>query len=188
MTEVFAYTDGACSGNPGPGGWGVLLVATDRDRVVRERELSGGEARTTNNRMELLAAIHALEALKRPSRLTLVTDSAYVKNGITAWIPAWKVNGWRTSERKPVKNVDLWQRLDAAQSVHDVQWAWVKGHAGHPENERADELARQGMAPFKKRKSGKGLSPSTETEVRHRDAATRPEPGKAKARRARRAS
>ncbi len=188
MTEVFAYTDGACSGNPGPGGWGVLLVATDRDRVVRERELSGGEARTTNNRMELLAAIHALEALKRPSRLTLVTDSAYVKNGITAWIPAWKVNGWRTSERKPVKNVDLWQRLDAAQSVHDVQWAWVKGHAGHPENERADELARQGMAPFKKRKSGKGSSSSTESEVRHRSAATRPEPGKAKARRARRAS
>ncbi len=188
MTEVFAYTDGACSGNPGPGGWGVLLVAKDRDRVVRERELSGGEARTTNNRMELLAAIHALEALKRPSRLTLVTDSAYVKNGITAWIPAWKVNGWRTSERKPVKNVDLWQRLDAAQSVHDVQWAWVKGHAGHPENERADELARQGMAPFKKRKSGKGSSSSTESEVRHRSAATRPEPGKAKARRARRAS
>ena len=188
MTEVFAYTDGACSGNPGPGGWGVLLVAKDRGRVVRERELSGGEARTTNNRMELLAAIHALETLKRPSRLTLVTDSAYVKNGITAWMPAWKANGWRTAARKPVKNVDLWQRLDAARSVHDVQWAWVKGHAGHPENERADELARQGMAPFKKRDSGKGSRSCAGADARRRNAETRPERGKAKARRSRRAN
>lgn len=188
MTEVFAYTDGACSGNPGPGGWGALLVAKDRGRVVRERELSGGEARTTNNRMELLAAIHALEALKRPSRLTLVTDSAYVKNGITVWMPAWKANGWRTAARKPVKNVDLWQRLDAAQVVHDVQWAWVRGHAGHPENERADELARKGMASFKKRASGQGPSPRNGTEAHLRDAATRPDRGKAKARRSRRAS
>lgn len=187
MTEVLAYTDGACSGNPGPGGWGVLLVAKERDRVVRERELAGGAARTTNNRMELLAAIHALEALKRPSRITLVTDSAYVKNGITAWMPAWKAKGWQTSARKPVKNVDLWQRLDMARSEHDVQWAWVKGHAGHPENERADALARQGMAPFKKRKSGQGSPSRAGPDAEHRDAPTRPEHGKAKARRARRA-
>ena len=187
MTEVFAYTDGACSGNPGPGGWGVLLVARERDRVLRERELSGGEALTTNNRMELLAAIHALETLKHPSRITLVTDSAYVKNGITAWIPGWKANGWQTSARKPVKNVDLWQRLDAARDLHDVQWKWVKGHAGHPENERADELARQGMAPYVRQGSGAESRSRKGPETRRRDAATRPEPGKARARRTRRA-
>ncbi|MXY33392.1 MAG: ribonuclease HI [Boseongicola sp. SB0664_bin_43] len=187
MTQILAYTDGACSGNPGPGGWGVLLVAKERDRVVRERELFGGEALTTNNRMELLAAIHALEALRRPSRLTLVTDSAYVKNGITSWMPAWKARGWQTSARKPVRNVDLWQRLDAAQSVHDVQWAWVKGHAGHPENERADALARNGMGPFKKRNSGQGSASRAVPEASHCDAATRPERGKARARRTRRA-
>ena len=156
VTELFAYTDGACSGNPGPGGWGVLLVARDGDRVVKERELSGGEAETTNNRMELLAAIHALEALERPARLTIVTDSVYVRNGILDWLAGWKRNGWRTAAKKPVKNEDLWRRLDDAHARHEVTWEWVKGHAGHPENERADELARAGMAPFKpgKRRAG----------------------------------
>ena len=149
MADLTAFTDGACSGNPGPGGWGVLLRATDGDTVLRERELKGGEAETTNNRMELLAAIHALEALARPSVITIVTDSAYVKNGVTGWIHGWKRNGWRTAAKKPVKNVELWQRLDAAQTRHDVTWKWVKGHAGHAENERADALARAGMAPFK---------------------------------------
>ena len=149
MPDLYAYTDGACSGNPGPGGWGVLLQAKDGDTVVKERTLSGGEANTTNNRMELLAAITALETLERASSLTIVTDSAYVKNGVTGWIHGWKRNGWKTSAKKPVKNAELWQRLDAAQARHDVTWEWVKGHAGHPENERADELARQGMAPFK---------------------------------------
>ena len=149
MPQLYAYTDGACSGNPGPGGWGVLMIARDGDAVLKERELQGGEADTTNNRMELMAAISALEALSRPSDLIIVTDSAYVKNGVTGWIHAWKRNGWRTADRKPVKNVELWQRLDEAQRRHDVTWAWIKGHAGHPENERADELARQGMAPFK---------------------------------------
>ncbi|MEL6168348.1 MAG: ribonuclease HI [Pseudomonadota bacterium] len=149
MAELFAYTDGACSGNPGPGGWGALLVARDGDDVLRERELKGGEAETTNNRMELLAAIAALETLDRPSTLTVVTDSAYVKNGITSWLRGWKANGWRTSQKKPVKNEDLWRRLDAAAARHQVTWDWVKGHAGHPENERADALARAGMAPYK---------------------------------------
>ena len=149
MADLFAYTDGACSGNPGPGGWGALLVAREGERVVRERELKGGEGLTTNNRMELMAAIHALEALERPSALTVVTDSAYVKGGITQWLHAWKRSGWRTATRKPVKNEDLWRRLDEAQARHDVTWTWVKGHAGHPENERADALARAGMAPFK---------------------------------------
>lgn len=149
MPEVFAWTDGACSGNPGPGGWGALLRALNGDAVLKERTLSGGEAATTNNRMELMAAIMALEALTRPSHVTLTTDSAYVKNGVTTWIHGWKKNGWRTADRKPVKNVDLWQRLDTAQARHQVTWHWIKGHAGHAENERADELARAGMAPFK---------------------------------------
>jgi len=149
MTMYFAFTDGACSGNPGPGGWGALLQAKDGDTVVKERPLSGGEALTTNNRMELLAAINALEALARETEITIVTDSTYVKNGVTSWIHGWKRNGWKTSAKKPVKNDDLWKRLDEAQASHDVTWAWVKGHAGHPENERADELAREGMAPFK---------------------------------------
>jgi len=126
-----------------------LLRATDGDTVVKERELSGGEADTTNNRMELLAAINALEALARGSEITVVTDSAYVKNGVTTWIHGWKRNGWKTSNKKPVKNVELWQRLDEARARHQVIWKWVKGHAGHPENERADELARAGMEPFK---------------------------------------
>ncbi|WP_238366801.1 ribonuclease HI [Mesobacterium pallidum] len=149
MPDLFAYTDGACSGNPGPGGWGVLLRAMDGEDIVKERELQGGEAATTNNRMELMAAISALESLARPSSITVVTDSAYVKNGVTGWIHGWKRNGWKTAAKKPVKNVELWQRLDEAAKRHDVTWKWVKGHAGHPENERADELARAGMAPFK---------------------------------------
>lgn len=149
MPDLFAYTDGACSGNPGPGGWGVLLLARDGETVVRERTLNGGEAETTNNRMELMAAINALETLTQASRITVVTDSAYVKNGVTSWIHGWKRNGWKTAAKKPVKNVELWQRLDDAAARHDVSWQWVKGHAGHPENERADELAREGMAPFK---------------------------------------
>jgi ribonuclease HI len=149
VTRLLAFTDGACSGNPGPGGWGALLQAKDGARVVKERELSGGEATTTNNRMELLAAISALESLTRPSSITIVTDSAYVKNGVTSWLHGWKRNGWRTAARKPVKNEDLWRRLDAAQARHDVTWEWVKGHAGHPENERADALARAGMARFR---------------------------------------
>jgi ribonuclease HI len=149
MPDLHAYTDGACSGNPGPGGWGVLLRATQGDDILKEKELSGGEPNTTNNQMELMAAISALESLTRPSQITIVTDSTYVKNGVTQWIHGWKRNGWKTAAKKPVKNADLWQRLDAAQSRHSVTWEWVKGHAGHPENERADELARAGMAPFK---------------------------------------
>jgi len=149
MVDLIAHTDGACSGNPGPGGWGVLLEAKRDGAVLKTRELKGGEAQTTNNRMELLAAIMALETLERPSSITIVTDSAYVKNGVTSWIHGWKRNGWKTASKKPVKNVDLWERLDAAQSRHDVHWNWIKGHAGHDETERADELAREGMAPFK---------------------------------------
>ncbi|MFE3836660.1 ribonuclease HI [Pseudogemmobacter sonorensis] len=154
MAELFAYTDGACSGNPGPGGWGALLIAREGDKVLKERELCGGEPDTTNNRMELLGAIHALESLTRASEITVVTDSAYVKNGVTGWIHGWKRNGWKTADRKPVKNVELWQRLDAAQARHRVVWKWIKGHAGHAENERADALARAGMAPFKAEKAG----------------------------------
>ncbi len=150
MAELHAYTDGACSGNPGPGGWGVVLRASDNGKVLKTRDLKGGEADTTNNRMELLAAINALEALDRASEITVITDSTYVKNGITTWLHGWKRNGWRTAAKKPVKNADLWQRLDEAQARHEVTWEWVKGHAGHPENERADELAREGMAPFKR--------------------------------------
>ncbi|SFR32013.1 ribonuclease HI [Litoreibacter janthinus] len=148
MAELFAYTDGACSGNPGPGGWGAILIARDGEAVVKERELKGGEANTTNNRMEMLAAINALEALARSSKLTIVTDSAYVKDGITKWIHGWKAKGWKKKGGE-IKNLDLWKRLDEAQARHDVKWEWVKGHAGHPENERADELARAGMAPYK---------------------------------------
>lgn len=135
------FTDGACSGNPGPGGWGVLMRWRDH-----EKELFGGEAQTTNNRMELMAAIQGIEAVTRPARLRLVTDSTYVKDGITKWIHGWKRNGWKTAAKKPVKNEDLWRRLDAALATHDVVWQWVKGHAGHAGNERADELARRGIA------------------------------------------
>ncbi len=149
MPELFAYTDGACSGNPGPGGWGVLMLARDGDQVVKQRSLSGGAADTTNNRMELMAAISALEALTRPTALTIVTDSVYVRNGITEWMFAWKKRGWRTADGSAVKNEDLWRRLDSAGQGHQVDWRWIKGHAGHAENERADQLARAGMAPFK---------------------------------------
>ena len=152
MADYHAFTDGACSGNPGPGGWGVLLQAREGARVLKERELSGGEAMTTNNRMELLAAISALEVLGKPVAITVTTDSAYVKNGVTQWIHSWKKKGWRTADGSPVKNVDLWQRLEAAAARHQVTWAWIKGHAGHEENERADALARAGMAPFKGQK------------------------------------
>ncbi|MFB9250245.1 ribonuclease HI [Sphaerisporangium melleum] len=137
---VDIYTDGACSGNPGPGGWGAVL----RYGEV-EKEIYGGEPGTTNNRMELMAAIMALESLTRPVTVRLHTDSTYVRNGITQWLRSWKRNGWQTAARQPVKNMDLWQRLDAATACHTVEWLWVKGHAGHPENERADALARRGV-------------------------------------------
>ena len=138
--HVTIYTDGACSGNPGPGGWGAILTLGDH-----EKELMGGEAHTTNNRMELMAAISALEALKRPCVVDIHTDSQYLRNGIMTWIHGWKRNGWRTADKSPVKNVDLWKRLDAALAQHTVHWHWVKGHAGHAMNERADELAREGL-------------------------------------------
>ena len=144
LPKVLIYSDGACSGNPGPGGWGAVLMSG-----THRKEISGGEALTTNNRMELLAAISALEALKKRSNVELWTDSAYVRNGITGWIHSWKKNGWRTADRKPVKNAELWQELDRLREKHQVTWHWLKGHAGHPENERADELARIAMAPFK---------------------------------------
>ncbi|MES1989739.1 MAG: ribonuclease HI [Pseudomonadota bacterium] len=142
---VEIYTDGACSGNPGPGGWGALLTYKGT-----EKEIYDGEVLTTNNRMELFAAIAALETLKRPTKVKLHTDSTYLRDGITKWIHNWKRNGWRTADKKPVKNADLWQRLETAIETHDVSWHWVKGHAGHDGNERADELARRGMAPFLK--------------------------------------
>lgn len=142
--KVVIHTDGACSGNPGPGGWGAIL-----DYNGTRKELSGGEALTTNNRMELMAAIQSLEALKRPCKVELHVDSAYVKDGITKWIHGWKQRSWMTADKKPVKNVELWQRLDNALKPHQISWHWVKGHAGHADNERADELARSGMAPFK---------------------------------------
>ncbi|MBO6719015.1 MAG: ribonuclease HI [Rhizobiaceae bacterium] len=144
MKTVEIFTDGACSGNPGPGGWGAILRYNGT-----VRELKGGEAETTNNRMELKAAIRALEALKEPCRVELYTDSSYVKDGISGWIHGWKRNGWKTAAKKPVKNAELWQELEAQTARHDVHWHWVKGHAGHPENERADELAREGMADYK---------------------------------------
>ena len=149
MLELKAFTDGACSGNPGPGGWGVVLQAINAGEIVQERELSGGAGETTNNQMELMAAISALETLDRASTITVITDSSYVKDGVSTWIHGWKRNGWKTAAKKPVKNVELWQRLDAAQARHKVTWEWVKGHAGHPENERADALARAGMDPYK---------------------------------------
>ena len=149
MPKLYAYTDGACSGNPGPGGWGVLLLAKQDDNIIKTRSLSGGAAETTNNQMELTAAIMALEALDKPSKITIVTDSSYVKDGITKWIFGWKKNGWKTSAKKAVKNEELWKRLEKATKQHDVNWEWIKGHDGHIENEQADELARNGMEPFK---------------------------------------
>jgi ribonuclease HI len=146
MSRVVIHTDGACSGNPGPGGWGAIL--RDGDKIT---EMKGGEPATTNNRMELLAAISALEALPDGTPAELHTDSQYLRDGITQWMKNWKKNGWRTSDKKPVKNVDLWQRLEAAAERHQLAWHWVRGHVGHDENERADELAREGMQPFLKR-------------------------------------
>ena len=143
--RIQIWTDGACSGNPGPGGWGALLVSGDH-----EKTLCGGDANTTNNRMEMLAAIRALEALKKPSTVDLHTDSSYLRNGITTWLKNWKKRGWKTADKKPVKNVELWQELEEVMARHKVHWHWVKGHAGNEGNERADELAREGMAPFKK--------------------------------------
>ena len=145
MKTVEVFTDGACSGNPGPGGWGAILRFNGK-----VRELSGGEASTTNNRMELMAAIEALNALKEPCHVMMHTDSKYVMDGISGWIHGWKRNGWKTADKKPVKNADLWERLEAARAKHEVTWHWVKGHAGYDMNERADALARAGMAPFKK--------------------------------------
>ena len=144
---IIVYTDGACAKNPGPGGWGAILISGGH-----RKEISGGEPATTNNRMELMAAISALEALKRPSRVDIHTDSEYVQKGISSWIDSWKRRGWRTATGSPVKNVELWQRLEAAQLPHEVRWHWVRGHAGHVENERADELAREGMQPFLKKR------------------------------------
>ena len=140
MKQVRAFTDGACSGNPGPGGWGAVLQFGDHERV-----LHGGAADTTNNRMELTAAIEALRALRESCRVSLTTDSTYVKDGITQWLANWKRNGWKTAAKKPVKNQDLWQALDHESSRHEIDWCWVKGHSGHPENERADRLANLGM-------------------------------------------
>jgi len=140
LTRVEIYTDGACRGNPGPGGWGAILRSG-----AREREIYGGEPATTNNRMELTAAIRALEALKRRCGIAFYTDSQYVRQGITEWLAQWKRRGWRTSDRKPVKNQDLWQRLDELAAIHDIEWHWVRGHTGHPENERADLLANRGI-------------------------------------------
>lgn len=148
--RVVIYTDGACSGNPGPGGWGAILISGER-----RKELSGGETPTTNNRMELMAAISALEALKKPSDVELHTDSIYLRDGITKWIHGWRRNGWKTADKKPVKNTELWQRLQEAQAGHAIEWRWVKGHSDHAENDRADELAREGMAPYKQ-----GASPT----------------------------
>jgi ribonuclease HI len=142
-SKVEIWTDGACSGNPGPGGWGAILRFG-----ASQRELCGGEALTTNNRMELAAAIGALEALTRSCAIELHTDSQYLRNGVMTWMHNWKRNGWRTADKKPVKNEDLWRRLDTARERHEIHWRWVKGHAGHAMNERADELARKGMAPF----------------------------------------
>jgi ribonuclease HI len=149
MRSVKAYTDGACSGNPGPGGWGVVLQFGDH-----ERELKGGESDTTNNRMELTAAIEALKALKEPCHIALTTDSTYVKDGITKWLSNWKRNGWKTAAKKPVKNQDLWQQLEDCVTQHTVEWLWVKGHSGHPENERADTLANEGMSALKRNDRG----------------------------------
>jgi ribonuclease HI len=149
--RVTVYTDGACSGNPGPGGWGAILMSG-----THRKEISGAEAETTNNRMELSAAIGALEALKKPAIVALHTDSNYLKDGITKWIHGWKRNGWKTADKKPVKNEDLWKRLEAALKSHTIEWHWVKGHAGHPENERADELARQAIAQLRASAKAKG--------------------------------
>ncbi|MEE4251936.1 MAG: ribonuclease HI [Alcanivoracaceae bacterium] len=151
MKKIDIFTDGACRGNPGPGGWGALLRYGDH-----ERELFGGEPDTTNNRMELTAAIYALQALKEPCEVDLTTDSEYVRKGISEWLPAWKARNWRTSDRKPVKNADLWQLLEQAAAPHRVRWHWVKGHSGHDENERADQLANRGIESLKELSGAQG--------------------------------
>ena len=166
MKQIEMFTDGACSGNPGPGGWGAILRFNDT-----VKELSGGEADTTNNRMELMAAIEGLNALKEPCTVDLYTDSNYVRDGISKWIHGWKKNGWKTADKKPVKNGELWQGLDEANRRHKVTWHWVKGHAGHPENERADELARLGMAPFKGKPSRPPQVPASAAPEKPRPAA-----------------
>ena len=145
LPKITVFTDGACSGNPGPGGWGSVLISGEH-----RKELSGGEPATTNNRMELMAAIAALESIKRPAVVEVHTDSVYLRDGITKWIHGWRRNGWKTADKKLVKNVDLWQRLDAAAAAHMISWNWLKGHAGHVENERCDELARAALEPFRK--------------------------------------
>ncbi len=178
MKRVEIFTDGACSGNPGPGGWGAVLRYNGA-----VREFSGGEAETTNNRMELMAAIAALNALKEPCTVDLYTDSNYVKDGISGWIEGWKRNGWKTAARQPVKNVELWQQLDAARARHHVTWHWLKGHAGHPENERADELARLAMAPFKRRPGGAGAVPLKQGDAGSRRSGSDPGPARRKPRR-----
>ncbi len=147
VKKVAMFTDGACRGNPGPGGWGVVLRYGDK-----EKEMHGGEPATTNNRMELMAAIAGLEALRQPCQVVLTTDSRYVMDGVTQWMPNWKKRGWKTASKQPVKNVDLWQRLDAAIQPHEIDWQWVKGHSGHPENERADALANKGIDEMNKQK------------------------------------
>jgi ribonuclease HI len=155
MTDtVTIHTDGACSGNPGPGGWGAIL-----EYGGHTKELKGGEALTTNNKMELTAAIEALNALKRPCTVEIHTDSQYVKNGVQSWMHGWKKNGWKTADKKPVKNLELWQALDQATRRHTIEWKWVKGHAGHELNERADQLANEGMAPFKPKRRDDRLMP-----------------------------
>jgi ribonuclease HI len=163
LSHVIIHTDGACSGNPGPGGWGAILTFGDH-----EKELKGGEPDTTNNRMELMAAIAALEALKRRSHVDLYVDSEYVQKGITSWINSWKRNEWRTSDKKPVKNADLWKRLDAVQSRHQVRWHWLRGHAGQPMNERADGLARAAIAEMRKSPMGEGAASHKEVELMRR--------------------
>lgn len=174
---VEVHTDGACSGNPGPGGWAALLRWRGH-----EKELSGGEPSTTNNRMELMAAISALEALKRPMRVRLVTDSEYLRQGITRWLPAWKARGWRTGDKQPVKNLDLWQRLEAAAGRHRVEWAWTRGHAGDPDNERVDRLARRALeAARPAAPSGSAAAPAPATPA---PAAAPPAPGRVRSGRA----
>jgi ribonuclease HI len=142
--NIELYTDGACSGNPGPGGWGAIMLAKSGEKILKETEIHGGAPETTNNRMEMTAVIEGLKLLKRPTTITVYTDSQYVLKGITEWLKGWKAKGWKTANKKPVKNADLWQDLDALCTQHQVAWQWVKGHAGHPLNERADALARQG--------------------------------------------
>jgi len=149
MFEIKIYTDGACSGNPGPGGWGAILTAFKQDKLISEKELCGGSIKTTNNQMELTAAIESLKELKRPTKVTVVTDSKYLMDGITKWLPNWQSNDWKNSKNKKVKNIELWRKIQELSRIHDISWEWVKGHSLHKENERADYLARMGMRKYK---------------------------------------